>query len=97
MREKHTAFECLRCKEINVFPRNKGDGMNCVHCEGPVRLVGTITAYEEQESKAPPLGIEPKSFWMAKRKAKLGEAIKRYLDAEMNIPAEWIEEWNKRD
>lgn len=57
--------------------------------------IGTDKLYERQPIKIPPIGIEPKGVWIARRRINLREAIQRRMDAEMYIPVEWIEEWNK--
>lgn len=51
----------------------------------------------KKESKAyikPPLGIEPKCIWKARRINSLKDAIDRYLSANLKVPCEWIEEYN---
>jgi len=42
----------------------------------------------------PPLGIVPKKLWDEERYHELCEAIKRYWDAELPIPKEWMLERN---
>lgn len=43
----------------------------------------------------PPIGIMPRDRWDRKRQEKLAEAMARYLEAGMKIPAEWIKEYNE--
>lgn len=43
----------------------------------------------------PPLGVMPRDMWDRKRKKDLADAMARYLEAGMKIPAEWIEEYNE--
>ncbi len=47
----------------------------------------------------PPLGIMPKRLWEyqnnLKRHHELYLAVQRYLDVNMTIPVEWIEELNE--
>ena len=45
--------------------------------------------------RKPPLGIMPKHIWEDKRFSELIGAIKRYLDANMVVPVEWIDEYNE--
>lgn len=40
----------------------------------------------------PPLGLTPRHIWIATRKAAVVDAIRRYLDAGTDVPAEWLEE-----
>lgn len=43
----------------------------------------------------PPLGVMPREIWDKQRQKDLADAIVRYLEAGMKIPAEWIEEYNE--
>lgn len=43
----------------------------------------------------PPLGIEPKYIWEARRADDLRNAIYRYTNAGVEIPVRWIEEYNE--
>lgn len=54
---------------------------------------GTITRAWSKKEKAP-IEIEPIHIWKEKRYQDLCEAIKRYLDADKEIPIEWVEEYN---
>lgn len=42
--------------------------------------------------KKPPIGLKPKYIWECERKLEIFEAMRRYSDAQMPIPIEWIEE-----
>ena len=42
----------------------------------------------------PSLGVMPKSIWDRKRIASLKEGIRRYLDADKDIPVDWVTEYN---
>jgi len=46
--------------------------------------------------KAPPIGIIPREYWLNRVKTdryiELKQVIKRYLDANMVVPQEWIDE-----
>lgn len=42
-----------------------------------------------------PIGIIPKSVWYKERKQELKAAIKRYMDANAEIPLDWIAELNE--
>tara|TARA_R110000803_G_scaffold184688_1_gene247026 strand:+ start:222 stop:398 length:177 start_codon:yes stop_codon:yes gene_type:complete len=43
----------------------------------------------------PPIGIEPKNVWESIRFNNLKEAMIRYLDAGLDLPDEWAEEYNQ--
>lgn len=43
----------------------------------------------------PPLGLEPKYIWNARRIQNIIEATNRYTDAGKVIPTEWIDEYNE--
>lgn len=45
--------------------------------------------------KKPPIGIEPRNIWEKKRIKALKAAIKRYVDADMEVPIEWVKELNE--
>lgn len=44
--------------------------------------------------KKPPIGIMPKNVWESIRYNDLIAAIKRYLDANLPMPIEWLNEYN---
>ena len=46
-------------------------------------------------TKKPPIGIEPRNIWEKKRIKALKAAIKRYVDADMEVPIEWVKELNE--
>ena len=48
----------------------------------------------KQNSK-PPLGVMSRDMWDRKRQEDLGEAMYRYLEADMKIPKEWLDEYNE--
>lgn len=50
---------------------------------------------EDQHYIKPPLGIEPHYIWVQQRKLDLIEAMKRYIKAEVEIPRDWLEEYEK--
>ena len=45
--------------------------------------------------KKTPIGIEPRYIWEKKRIKELKAAIKRYVDADMEVPIEWVTELNE--
>jgi hypothetical protein len=42
----------------------------------------------------PPLGLMPHSVFLLRRLEEIFEAIERYYQANMQIPVEWITEYN---
>jgi hypothetical protein len=53
--------------------------------------------YEEDKKiySRPPLGIEPHDIWIQRRIEDLLKAMNRYVQSNMQIPVEWVEEYNK--
>lgn len=47
------------------------------------------------EFNRPPLGIVPKYIWQDKRRSEIIQAICRYLNVNLPVPVEWIEEYNE--
>jgi hypothetical protein len=47
----------------------------------------------EAEIKKPPLGLIPKWLRQEERLKEIREAMLRYLEADVEIPEEWIEEF----
>jgi len=43
----------------------------------------------------PPIGLKPKKYHSLERFNEVRSAIARYYDAELPIPIEWVEEYNK--
>ena len=41
-----------------------------------------------------PLGLKPRSIWVEQRKSEVMGAIARYIQADLPVPVEWIQEWN---
>jgi hypothetical protein len=58
----------------------------CIRCNE----VGTVVPLTKPILA--PVGIAPKSIWIAHRIEELKTAIKRYLDANYPVPHEWYEE-----
>ena len=42
----------------------------------------------------PPVGLRPKYISDAERREEVKAAIVRYFNAELEIPVEWVEEYN---
>jgi len=45
--------------------------------------------------KLPPLGLTPKWFWQGQRITEIIKALDRYIQAELEIPIEWVEQYNE--
>jgi len=43
----------------------------------------------------PPIGLTPERFWKRERKCEIVLAITRYIKAELPIPTEWVDEYNR--
>lgn len=48
-----------------------------------------------ETGKKPPIGLMPREIHEAHRLHEIEDAIKRYLTAEKEIPAVWLEEYNE--
>lgn len=72
--------------------RCRGKGFNCNVCKDSDECVEYVPI---QTYIKPPLGIEPKDIWIKKRFQDLKDAISRYNNASLEIPMEWIDEYNE--
>lgn len=43
----------------------------------------------------PPLGIESRRLWIERRQHELAAAIRRYLNAGLTVPVEWVTQYNE--
>ena len=50
---------------------------------------------KEVKNVKPPIGIEPKNVWESIRFKNLKDAMIRYLDAGLDLPDEWTEEYSE--
>lgn len=71
--------------------RCRGKGLHCPTCKSKIGCVEYVNC--DVKSK-PPLGVMPKKIWELQRISDLKDAIDRYANAQINIPIEWIEEYN---
>lgn len=46
-------------------------------------------------NKKPPIGIQPKFIWEVQRIEDLVSAMNRYINAGLEIPVEWVENYNE--
>lgn len=65
----------------------RGKGFNCHSC-----LRMNVCDEYEEPIKLNPIGLESKDIWLKKRKKDIIEAIDRYVESNMDIPAQWIKE-----
>jgi hypothetical protein len=56
------------------------------------RKIDAEEAPRKQKGR-PPLGLKPKEIWQAERDAEVLAAIRRYAEADLPIPAEWLREY----
>ena len=86
-------FEWARTIEGDSFWRNV-----ILQADFPLFFEKYPKKEEKKELKGntdkPPLGVMPKFIWDRKRIASLKEGIKRYLDADKDIPVDWVTEYN---
>ena len=59
------------------------------------RCVFSYIQFSYNQTVKPPLGVMPRKTWYRQRQKDLADAMFRYLEAGMKIPAEWIEEYNE--
>ena len=65
----------------------RGKGFNCPTC-----LRMNVCDEYEEPIKLNPIGLESKEIWLKKRKKDIIEAIDRYVEANISVPAQWIKE-----
>lgn len=66
-----------------------------VRNEKIAREIASCFVPDEDQPKRPPIGIEPRYIWEAKRLNDLSECIKRYLDSGFPVSTRWISEYNE--
>lgn len=55
-----------------------------------------INVEKEEELLKPPVrGVMPRHIWECKRVKELTQAFERKMDAEEQIPTQWVEEYNE--
>ena len=65
----------------------RGKGFNCPNC-----YQKTFCDEYEEPIKLNPIGLESKEIWLKTRKKDVLEAIDRYVEANISVPAQWIKE-----
>ena len=74
----------------------KGRGFNCPTCPYKGACVDYIeTDTPELEIQQSPIGIMSKEIWEKKRIQDLNDAIIRYMKADVEVPHEWVKEYNE--
>ena len=74
--------DCAFKNSENIYTERSGD--KCV-----------FSYTRSTEAIKPPLGVMPRKMWDKQRQKDLADAMFRYLETGMKIPAEWIEEYNE--
>jgi len=69
----------------------KGQGFNCPNCLNKLTCVEFVNVDVKLKT---PLGIEPKFIVDERRKSDIVGAINIYIQSNMKIPVEWVEEYN---
>ena len=59
----------------------------------PVRFKEDFRKNEVARIKKPPIGAIPKWLWKEMRKSNILKAINKYYEKGLDIPKEWIEEF----
>ena len=74
---EHTAFRCLECKIISVFPSNNCDGHGCIECGGYIIAFGQAKVHGKKVSKMTiDMEVNTKQLDKALKKAeKLAKAV----------------------
>ena len=79
----------IRYNEESGKLQIKFEEYNLVDIEAEFKLESHISKIK------PPLGLTPRFIHDDDRRIEIKEAMKRYLDKDMTIPKEWIEEYNE--
>lgn len=70
----------------------RGKGFGCAGCRDKHDCVDSTVMRLQPK---PPIGLPPKRIWQLQRLQGLKEAIVRYSTNGMEIPSEWIIEYNE--
>lgn len=49
----------------------------------------------EIQFNKPPIGLMPKKLWIEERYILVKHAIQRYMESNIEVPTEWMEEYNE--
>lgn len=74
--------------------------MNCPACGDVLFFNGqehvcNDVIFVEFKSTKPPLGVMPRKIHLEKRLGELGYAIMNYVEARLEVPPEWVDEYNE--
>lgn len=73
----------------------------CILTPNDVRFLYHLLSITDDEAKEligvkkPPLGFAPKKIWIQERQNDILRAINEYAEAGMDIPIEWVKEFNE--
>jgi len=82
---EHTAFRCLECKVISVFPTLVSDGRRCLECGGYITPLGNAKVHGKRISKMTiDVEVNTKQLDKAVKKAEKLAMIVADLSIEIN-------------
>ena len=81
---EHTAFRCLECKVISVFPTQKSDGRRCLECGGHILPFGQAKV-QPQRISGMTIDVEVNTKQLDKALKKAKKLAKAIADLNMEI------------
>jgi len=81
---EHTAFRCLECEIISVFPTQISDGRRCLECGGYITDFGHAKVYGKRASKMT-IDVEVNTKQLDKALKKAEKLAKVIADINMEI------------
>ena len=81
---EHTAFRCLDCKVISIFPASVNDGRRCLDCGGFITPLGNAKVYGKKVSKMT-IDVEVNTKKLDKALKKAEKLSKAVADLNMEI------------
>jgi hypothetical protein len=90
------AVEFGKMKAERQFKISTGDKILLVEKKSVTDCWETTLIFSSSSPEPkPPLGLTPKSIVDSKRFQEVSEAIIRYCEARLEIPTEWLDEYNE--
>jgi len=81
---EHTAFRCLECKIISVFPTRVSDGRRCLECGGYIIPFGHAKVHPQRVSEMA-IDVEVNTKQLDKALKKADKLSKAVADLNMEI------------
>jgi len=81
---EHTAFRCVECKVISVFPTLVSDGRRCLECGGYITPFGHAKVHGKRVSKMT-IDVEVNTKQLDKALKKADKLAKAVADLNMEI------------